>query len=303
MSGFVSRSVDALVYLVQYVCRVLILGISLAGLILLILDLALKFYRSPDFTIQEITIQGNHRVTGEEIRALAAIPPGTNIWLIGLEELGARLETHPCIRTAAVRRIPPKRIHLNIVEREPVAFFLRPAEGALYGLDLDGMVLPPLIPPGGPDDEKPVTEEDIQILLTHPLIETGLPLPEKAGERVQEPRVIRGLGFLDQLHNQVPGFSREIVEMEIQKDGNFTLHLRRRIGVMVMHDLRSPDLTQKIDAFWRMMEGEDLRAVYVDARFPDKGFAVRGDATQQEQWARLYRSEKTYLTHSGSLEP
>ncbi|NPU98694.1 MAG: FtsQ-type POTRA domain-containing protein [Candidatus Omnitrophica bacterium] len=302
MTGFVSRGVDALLYLVQYICRVLILGVSLAGLILLLLDLALKFYRSPDFTVQEITIEGHHRVTGDEIRALAAIPPGTNIWLIRLEELGARLETHPYIRTAAVRRIPPKRIHLSIVEREPVAFFLREEDGGLYGLALDGMVLPPLIPPAG-TAEMPPTAEAIQTLLSLPLVETRLPLPAQAGETVQEPLVLRGVAFLDQLRREAPAYYREVVEMEIQRDGNYTLHLRRRIGVMVMHDLDSPDLMRKIETFWRMMEEEDLRAVYVDARFPDKGFAVRGDAAQQERWTRQYRSEKTYLTQTRRLEP
>lgn len=283
---------DWLEHAIRTVCRLLILGVSIAGLILLLVDGIGKFFTSSEFTVEEITVNGNNRVTTDEILVLTAIAPGTNIWLMNLDELGTRLEKHPSIRNASVRRIPPKRIHIDIEERQTIAFYLR-KDGLLMGLDAGGVALPP---PLGFNSKAALTdlnEIDVQTVLSYPIISGDAVLPETPGERITDSSMLTILRFLEQLQAEIPNFFGEIVEGERQENGNFVLHLRQRIGVMVFYDLHSPDLVKKIKAFWNMMVEKNLRAVYVDGRFPDKGFAVRADETQNDLWEQMYRPRET----------
>ncbi len=279
-------------HVVRTLCRLLILGVSIAGLILLLFDGIGKFFTSSEFTVEEITIQGNRRVTQDEIRALTALAPGTNIWLFDLEELGKRLENHPSIRSATVRRIPPRRIHIDIQERETIAFFLR-EDGSLMGLDAGGVAIPP--PPSFRQKTaaQPISEMDIQTLLSYPILRGHSSMPQIAGERVTDSGTREALLFLERLQSHCPDFFREIVEGDVKEDGNFVLHLRRRIGIVILRDLASLDLEKKINAFWRVMEEKNLRAVYVDGRFPEKGFAVRVGDPQIERWESLYKPHET----------
>lgn len=274
------------------ICRLLILGVSIAGLILLLVDGVNKFFTSSDFTVEEITIQGAQRVSNEEIYSLTAIAPGSNIWLLNIPEISARLESHPSIRSASVQRIPPKRIHVEIEERSLLAFYLTET-GELMGLDEQGVALPPPASFNESSPSKPIDETDAQIVLSLPLISGDIILPATPGGRIDDPYGLTVLSFLHQLQIQSPDFFREIVQGEFQTDRNFILHLRRRIGALILRDFQSPDLITKILTFWRALEKEDLRAVYVDGRFPEKGFAVKPDVSQGAQWERLYKRNET----------
>ncbi len=291
MKDFFIRCDQWIRKLVRNLCRMLILGVSIAGLILLLADAVMKFFTSSEFTVDEITVSGNQRINLNDIIAQLAIAPGENIWLVNLEDLGKRLEKHPAIRSAGVRRFPPKRIDISIEEREFIAFFLC-NDGSLLGLDAEGVVLPPPIgfnASASPDEIKDV---DIEALLSRPLLRGEISFPKVLGEQSSNLKMLTILLFLKQLQTESPLFFKEIVEGELRKDGNFMLHLRRRIGVLILRDMTQPDLIKKIDAFWQTVEKEGLRAVYVDGRFPEKGFAVRADALQNDQWEQLYRMDE-----------
>ncbi len=294
--NFLTRIAASIERTVRYLCRVIVLGISLAGLILLAGDGIRKFFSSPDFTVQQITINGNERVDEQEILARAGIAPGTNIWLVDMSDLGERLEQHPAILRVGVQRIPPQRIHLTIEERAPIAFYLNPADGMLYGLDVNGVLLPPPIENGFSNGVQNELDANIRLVLSCPILSGMKTMPSQPGERISDAQVLNGLRFLQLLADRTPEYFEEITGAEWREDGNFILHPRRRIGVMVLRDLESPDLDKKIGAFWQMLEKKNLRAVYVDARFPEKGFAIRGDNNQESKWERLYRSKGTYLT-------
>lgn len=292
MKNWMERFHEWFGHLVRTICRMLILGVTIAGLILLLIDGIQKFYTSSEFTVEEITIAGNQRVTTDEIRLQTSIAPGSNIWLLDLGELSKRLEEHSTIRRASVRRIPPRRIHIDIVERQIIAFYLL-SDGTLMGLDAGGVALPPPASLALPANPNPVKEADIQSLLSYPLISGDVVLPDTQGLRITDPHLLETLLFLEQVQNQSPDFFREIVEAEWQENGNFIIHMRRRIGVVILRDFHSPDLVKKIHALWHVMEKDGLRAVYVDGRFPDKGFAVHADSTQSDQWEILYKPHES----------
>lgn len=292
MSGLLDRLRMWTIHAIRTLCRLLILGVAIAGLILVLLDGVGKFFTSSEFTVEEITMNGNQRVTTEEIQALSEIAPGTNIWLLDLEDLGKKLEKHPSIRRAIVRRAPPKRIHIEIQERQTIAFYLR-TDGSLMGLDAGGVALPPPLSLSENAARDQIKENDVEMLLSYPILSGRMKLPELPGERVQDPLTLSILMFLERLQTETPDFFKEVVEGERQENGNFVLHMRRRIGVLVLRDFKSVDLVKKIKAFWSMLEEKNLRAAYVDGRFPDKGFAVRADDTQKVQWEQMGRPRET----------
>jgi len=291
MKDFFIRCDQWVRHLVRNLCRMLILGVSIAGLILLLGDAVMKFFTSSEFTVDEITVRGNKRIDKNDIKAQLAIAPGENIWLIDLEDLGKRLEKHPAIRRAGVRRFPPKRIDISIEEREFIAFFMR-EDGSLLGLDAEGVVLPPPIGFNASASPDEIRDVDIDILLSRPVLRGEVSFPKVLGEQSSNLKMLTILLFLKELQTESPLFFKEIVEGELRKDGNFMLHMRRRIGVLILRDMTKPDLIKKIDAIWQRMETKGLRAIYVDARFPEKGFAVRPDAHQIDQWEHLYRVDE-----------
>lgn len=75
----------------------------------------------PGFFPKRITITGNHAVPSQEVAARAAIAPRENIWLQNTRAATARIEAIPYIKDAAVHRMPPALVYINVTERIPFA--------------------------------------------------------------------------------------------------------------------------------------------------------------------------------------
>ncbi len=294
MNGFMSG--------LRYICRVLILGAVLAGIILLSFDLICYFFDSSEFTVQDITVEGHSRLLKEEIIAQTGIAQGANIWLLNLDEMEHRLESLPTIRRVGIRRIPPKRIHIAVEERNPIGFFYNKNTGRMSGVDQKGVILPPTVDPSLPHKTLVEEQRDVETALSVPLLTGYLKPPGNAGEQIQDPHWLNILEFLQALKDKAEPLFQEIAEVEWREDENLVLHPQRRIGVIVLRNLNAADLHKKLLAFWRVLEEENLRAIYVDARFPNKGFAVRFDESEGQQWKRLYPSNNNYVTQAGRKE-
>lgn len=292
---------ERIVGYVQYLCRVILLSICMASLILIALDTLSYFFQSGDFTVQQITVEGNDRVDQDEILARASIAPGVNIWLVDLQRLSKRVEEHPAIRGASVQRVPPHRVHIRVEERAPVAFLMHPEDGQLYGVDYEGIILEPFMGPTFPRRDPMEQQAHLELALTTPLLSGTFDIDIRAGETVKDPRVLSSLVFIQEMRSRTPDWYREIAELEWREDGALALHPYRRIGVVILQDIKSPSLVDKLAAFWRVIERENLRAVYVDARFPSHGFAVRWDEQEGESWKRLYPNPSA-LTMAGRSE-
>jgi cell division protein FtsQ len=90
------------------------------------------------FRVKETVIRGCKKVTEEEILELSGIAPSTNIMSVNLEKISRTIETHPWIKTVSVGKIFPRRIIIDITEREPVAILRE--DDTLYLVDRDGEV-------------------------------------------------------------------------------------------------------------------------------------------------------------------
>lgn len=89
------------------------------------------------FRIEMIQVEGNQRVTREEIVGLSDINPGDMTFDLDLHLIGRKLAENPWIREARVARIFPKQVVVRIEERQPRAIINL---GYLYYLDERGEV-------------------------------------------------------------------------------------------------------------------------------------------------------------------
>ncbi len=302
MAKWIPNFLMSIKHAIHTFCRMVLLGAIIAGAILVAFDLLRFMVNSSDFTVQEITVTGNRHVDQQAILALSGIAPGTNVWLVDLEELGKRLESHPRIRRVGIQRIPPRRIHIMIEERNPLVLIHNPEDHMLYGLDVDGVMLPAMM---GNEFQKRVPQnqkDDIDLVLTTPIMSGDLSVSFEPGAKIANPMILQGLYLLQKLRTHYEVMFTEIAEAEWKTDGNLILHYRRRIGVLVLRDLVSPDLEKKICAFWDALEKNNLRAIYVDARFPEHGFAVRWDESEGPQWKKLYTQNNPRLSQVPAVD-
>ena len=97
---------------------------------------------SPEMALlhpDQISLEGNHYVTPDSVRKVFLRDRGTSVLRIPIAERRRQLETIAWVEQAAVRRVLPNRIQVEITERTPIAF-LREA-GDLSLVDVHGVIL------------------------------------------------------------------------------------------------------------------------------------------------------------------
>ncbi len=91
------------------------------------------------FEVREVTVGGVTKVTHAEVVERMGLQPGETLLSVNAQKLIDRLETHPWIKEAAVSRVLPHTLAVNITERRAVAVLRTPSLTLL--LDADARVL------------------------------------------------------------------------------------------------------------------------------------------------------------------
>ncbi|MBI5343048.1 MAG: FtsQ-type POTRA domain-containing protein [Deltaproteobacteria bacterium] len=89
------------------------------------------------FTVQDIDLNRCAYVTREEVSGMLSGVPQGNIWALSSRDIGRRLQSHPWVRSVAVRKSFPDRLVVRIEERRPVAMINL---DALYYVDEQGKI-------------------------------------------------------------------------------------------------------------------------------------------------------------------
>jgi cell division protein FtsQ len=98
------------------------------------------------FQVHRIEVQGNARVSSDEIQALVRKETEkTGVWKADLQGMTARLERLPWVRTAIVSRVLPDGIRVRISERMPRAV-VRTGSGRFRWVDEDAALLGEMLP-------------------------------------------------------------------------------------------------------------------------------------------------------------
>ncbi len=90
---------------------------------------------SPRFEVRGLEFRATPHVDDAHLRHLLALPPGTNILSLELDELAERVAADPWVARATVNRELPDTLRVEIEEHEPIAVL---AAGALLLVDREG---------------------------------------------------------------------------------------------------------------------------------------------------------------------
>jgi len=97
------------------------------------------------FHISEVALAGEHEVDRGEILSLAGITDRSSLLFLDAARARTRLLTNPWIAEAAVLKLYPDRLRIEIKERQPFALWQKDGRVALIAAD--GTVLEPAAPP------------------------------------------------------------------------------------------------------------------------------------------------------------
>lgn len=111
----------------------------MAGLVLAGYHLSQHLYYSDHFQLRHILFSGNQNTNAEQLRAQLMERFSGNLPSMSLKEIRATLEINPWIARAAVRRILPDTLKIELVEREPIAPAM--VDNVLYVVSGDGTFL------------------------------------------------------------------------------------------------------------------------------------------------------------------
>lgn len=124
----------------RYVIPLAILGLLTAGIAFFAFFGYQTATASGFFAIKNVDVHGTERTSADDIRRLvasAAEKPG--VWNADLSDIRVRIEKFPFVKSAAVSRVLPGGIRVNVVERVPAAV-VRVTSGTFL-VDSDGVML------------------------------------------------------------------------------------------------------------------------------------------------------------------
>ncbi len=96
----------------------------------------------PFFALKTISVQGNVRLSEEEVLTLAEVQPGMNSLAVNIREVEEKLLTNPWIESVSVARQFPDTLALEVREKNP-SFWMQSGE-RLYYVDAAGRAIAPV---------------------------------------------------------------------------------------------------------------------------------------------------------------
>lgn len=97
------------------------------------------FTEGDSFRLKALEVEGLRVLKGRDVLEASGLQVGDNIFAVDLETVKERVEELAWVKRALVRRQPPDRLAVDIVERRRVAWV---DIGGIYGVDAGGVLLP-----------------------------------------------------------------------------------------------------------------------------------------------------------------
>ncbi|MEO7350224.1 MAG: FtsQ-type POTRA domain-containing protein [Terrimesophilobacter sp.] len=93
------------------------IAISIGGLVAGLLAVAVY---SPLLALRTVTVDGNVKVSAEDVHAAIDEQMGTPLALLDYESLKSKLDVYPLIRSFSTEIVPPSTLKIHVVERAPM---------------------------------------------------------------------------------------------------------------------------------------------------------------------------------------
>lgn len=184
---------------------------------------------------ERVAVDGYRFADADEILAVARVDTGGRLLDINPELIADRVERHPWVRTASVRRLPPGTVAIHVRERVPVALAIDARGVPSTFLDADGYSMP----------ATPEAVFDV------PLIR-GARIPENATRPIQSEAVRDLLSALPRLHETTDAL---VSSFEVDASGDITMYTAPAAGrdaIPVLLGRRA--FGEKLDRLWAFWE-------------------------------------------------
>ena len=114
--------------------KALIFRLALAVVVLAALGGAayagVRASQDPRLALGDVAVRGCSRASTADVLAAAALPRGSNIWLLDTGGAAKRIEALPWTNTAKITRTWPNSVSVTVVERRPAARLALPMSSA-----------------------------------------------------------------------------------------------------------------------------------------------------------------------------
>jgi len=108
--------------------------LSIVGVSVAILTIA-----EPYFSVKNIQIKGEERLSEEEIKRWIDVLSQESIFRIDLKGIAQKISSKPQIKRVEIRRVLPSTIIINVEERKPFAYIVY--KGVYYEVDDEGVII------------------------------------------------------------------------------------------------------------------------------------------------------------------
>lgn len=235
----------------------------LAGLLVVLLSgtctwLGWKWIES--VPVRAVVVDAPPHIPGDEIRTLAGVDTTQMLFALNPNELAARVQTHPWVRTAAIGRIPDGTLKISVTARSPVARLIDTSGRPGAYIDATGRILP----------------DDVHAAFNVPLLR-GAPMAPDRVDPEEHPLLVE---LLNALGTAGPSADALLSEILLNENRSVTAYLNPAAGqTTVRVALGKDDFENKLKrlaAFWHQVvvprPGE--RIDEIDLRF-DSQIVVR----------------------------
>ena len=215
---------------------------------------------SPRFSVKSVAVEGNARLSPEEVARAGGIAIGDNVFALDLDDARRKVEADPWIKTATVTRKLPGAVVVKVVEHEPAAvvaigdrLFLASRAGEVF---------------------KEVGSEDP---LDFPVL-TGLEPEAAAADREgTEKRVSRALDLLDEVQKTQLAARFPVQEVHLDVDGSISLVVgRQAISIALGHPPYKGKLEQADRVFSELTKRKaEAEIVFLDNEASPERVVVR----------------------------
>lgn len=172
---------------------------------------------SPRFSIKSVAVEGNERLSPEDVARSAGIALGDNVFALDLDDARRKIEGDPWVKSATVGRKLPGSVVVKVVEHEPAAVVA--IGDRLFLASRGGEVF------------KEVSAEDPVDLPVITGLEPDVVVADREGT---EKRIVRALDLLDEAAKAAFTARYPVQEVHLEKDGSLSVVVGRQAIVVAL---------------------------------------------------------------------
>ncbi|MBI5230653.1 MAG: FtsQ-type POTRA domain-containing protein [Coriobacteriales bacterium] len=229
--------------------RTTALWVALAVLVVGAVVGLVAVYRSQAFAVSNVQVDGNSRLTRDQILRGAAVPGDATLLRVDTNTIAGAIERSPWIADAEVERDFPSTLRITVVEREP---------GAVVAIGKKRWVI-------ATDGTWIMQVRQVGDVTPKPVFVTGIPnLAARTGTRTDSRQLVNALRVIEGLSPELRGIVRAVVAPEIDRTALLTT------GDIEIIVGRADDMAKKDEIVRRILAEQRGKVVYINVRTTDR---------------------------------